>query len=243
VKILAVDTSTRTGSVALLEDDTIVSELQASSSATHAKRLMTAIDLTLGMAGWGVDECDAFAVTIGPGSFTGLRIGISAVKGLGFATGKPVTGVSTLDALAYQFPWFPDFVCPLLDARKGEVYAALYRSGGHGTLEKVSSDCAVRPKTWLGQIQGPCLFVGDGAAVYKDTIEEILGRRACFAPSYLNAPRASVVAVLGLGQIKRGETVDIKDLVPLYVRKSDAEIKLAQGKLDGLAKSTNQTAK
>ena len=231
MKILAVDTSTRTGSVALLEDDTMVAELQVSRSETHGKRLMAVIDATLGLAGLGLEACDAFAVTIGPGSFTGLRIGISAVKGLAFATGKPVTGVSTLDALAYQFPWFPDLVCPLLDARKGEVYAALYRCVGRETLEKLSSDCAVRPKKWLAGIQEECLFVGDGAVAYKDMIVEIMGRRARFAPFYLHAPRASVVGALGLEQIKRGQTADVSKLVPFYIRHSDAEIKLAQGKL------------
>ncbi|MDY6987413.1 MAG: tRNA (adenosine(37)-N6)-threonylcarbamoyltransferase complex dimerization subunit type 1 TsaB [Thermodesulfobacteriota bacterium] len=231
MKILAIDTSTRTGSVALLEDDTMVAELQVSSSKTHAKRLMAVIDATLHLAGLGLEALDAFAVTIGPGSFTGLRIGISAVKGLAFATGKPVAGVSTLEALAYQFPWFPGFVCPLLDARKGEVYTALYKCGGRETLEKVSSDSAVRPKEWLEGIQETCLFVGDGAVAYKEMIEEIVGRRARFAPSYLHAPRASVVGALGFEQISRGETADVSELVPFYIRQSDAEIKLAQGKL------------
>ena len=231
MKILAVDTSTRTGSVALLEDDTMVAELQVSSAETHAKRLMAVIDATLDLAGLGLEAVDAFAVTVGPGSFTGLRIGISAVKGLAFATGKPVTGVSTLEALAYQFPWSPGLVCPLLDARKDEVYTALYRCGGRETVEKVSSDCAVRPKEWLERIQEDCLFVGDGAVAYKDMIEKIVGRGARFAPFYLHAPRASVVGALGMEQIKRGETADVSELVPFYIRQSDAEIKLAQGKL------------
>ncbi|MDY6837861.1 MAG: tRNA (adenosine(37)-N6)-threonylcarbamoyltransferase complex dimerization subunit type 1 TsaB [Thermodesulfobacteriota bacterium] len=231
MKILAIDTSTRAGSVALLDDDTMVAELQVSSSETHAKRLMTVIDATLGLAGLGLEALDAFAVTIGPGSFTGLRIGISAVKGFAFATGKPVTGISTLDALAHPFPWFPGLVCPLLDARKGEVYTALYRCGTPETLKKVSSDCAVHPEEWLAGIQEICLFVGDGAVAYRETIEEIVGHRARFAPFFLHAPRASAVGALGIEQIKRGETADASALVPYYIRKSDAEIKLAQGKL------------
>ncbi|MDY6954688.1 MAG: tRNA (adenosine(37)-N6)-threonylcarbamoyltransferase complex dimerization subunit type 1 TsaB [Thermodesulfobacteriota bacterium] len=231
MKILAIDTSTRAGSVALLEDETAVAELQVSSSETHAKRLMTVIDGTLDLAGLGLEALDAFAVTRGPGSFTGLRIGISAVKGFAFATGKPVAGVSTLDALAHPFSWFPGLICPLLDARKGEVYAALYRGGARGSLEKVVSDCAVRPKDWLEGLEGACLFVGDGAVAYGAMIEEVVGRRATFAPFYLQAPRASVVGALGLEQIKRGETCDASALVPLYIRKSDAEIKLSQGKL------------
>jgi tRNA threonylcarbamoyladenosine biosynthesis protein TsaB len=230
VKILAVDTSTRAGSVAFLEDDTVVAELRASSAETHAKRLMRMVDGTLQLAGLGLEACDAFAVTIGPGSFTGLRIGISTVKGFAFATGKPVTGVSTLDALAHQFPCC-NLVCPLLDARKGEVYTALYRVGTRETLEKVSPDRAVRPQEWLTGIQEACLFVGNGAVAYKDLIEDVLGRQARFAPFHLHAPRASVVGALGLGQIKGGQTTEASALVPLYVRKSDAEIKLARGKL------------
>jgi len=231
VRILGVDTSTRTGSVALLEKDTVVAEIQVTSSDTHAKRLMSAIDLTLGMAGMGVDECDGFAVTTGPGSFTGLRIGISVVKGLSFATGKAVTGVSTLEALAYQFPWFPDLVCPMLDARKEEVYTALYTCGRDGTWETVASDCAVRPRHWLSELKGSYLFVGNGATAYRSLIKEILGPRAQFAPPYANAPRASVVACVGLEQINRGEVVAVEDLVPRYIRKPDAEIKLEQGQL------------
>ena len=217
--------------MAVLDEDTVVAEVQVTSSETHSRRVMSAIDLTLGMAGLDVGECDGLAVTTGPGSFTGLRIGISAVKGLAFATGKPVTGVSTLDAVAYQFPSASDLICPLLDARKGEVYTALYRAGTDGTFEKVASDCAVSPRPWVRQIEGACLFVGDGAIVYRDVIEEVLGTRARFAPPYLNTPRASVVAHIGLKQFKGGGVVDVALLVPHYIRKSDAEIKLEQRKV------------
>jgi tRNA threonylcarbamoyladenosine biosynthesis protein TsaB len=182
------------------------------------------------MAGMEVGELDGFAVTTGPGSFTGLRIGISAVKGFAFATGRPVTGVSTLDALAYQFPWCPCLICPVLDARKAQVYTALYRGGRHGGWEKVVSDRAVNPRQWLMHIEGTCLFVGDGAVLYKNLIEDVLGTRARFAAPYLNTLRASVVAHVGLNQIKEGQGVKVARLVPYYIRKSDAEIKLERGK-------------
>lgn len=230
MRILGVDTATRTGSVAVLEDDTLVAEVQVTSSETHAKRLMSAVDCTLRMAGMEVGELDGFAVTTGPGSFTGLRIGISAVKGFAFATGRPVTGVSTLDALAYQFPWCPCLICPVLDARKAQVYTALYRGGRHGGWEKVVSDRAVNPRQWLMHIEGTCLFVGDGAVLYKNLIEDVLGTRARFAAPYLNTLRASVVAHVGLNQIKEGQGVKVARLVPYYIRMSDAEIKLERGK-------------
>ncbi|MBW2020026.1 MAG: tRNA (adenosine(37)-N6)-threonylcarbamoyltransferase complex dimerization subunit type 1 TsaB [Deltaproteobacteria bacterium] len=229
MKILAVDTSGPTGSVAILEGDTVLAEVAVTSTQTHAKRLMSAIDMTLWMAGLTIGECEGFAVTTGPGSFTGLRIGVSTVKGLGFATQKPVTAVSTLDALAYQFPSFPHLICPVLDARKGQIYTALYECASYMDWERVVEDCAVEPRQWLKQIQGLCLFVGDGAHVYKELIKDALGRLAHFAPPYLNTIRASVVAYIGMRQIQDGQLVDVAQLVPHYIRKSDAEIKLEKG--------------
>jgi len=230
MRILAVDTATRTGSVAVLDGETLVAEVQVTSSQTHAKRLMSVVDCTLHMAGIELGALDGFAVTTGPGSFTGLRIGISAVKGFSLATGRPVTGVSTLDALAYQFPCCHALICPLLDARKAQVYTALYRGGGDGDWEKVVSDRVVDPKQWLRAIEGLCLFVGDGARFYKELIQDTLGPRARFAAPYLNTLRASVVAHVGLKQIKAGQVVSVARLAPYYIRKSDAQIKLEQGK-------------
>ncbi len=225
MRILAVDTSTPAGGVAILDGRTLLVELQVRSAETHAKRLMGSIDDAFRMAGLGIGECDGFAVTRGPGSFTGLRIGISTVKGLAFASGKPVAGVSTLDVLTHQFPWFPDCVCPLLDARKGEVYSALYKYDADKGWLQLVADCVVEPRPWLEQIQGSCLFVGDGTVLYGDLIEEIVGPRAKLAPPYMNTPRASVVAALGLEQIASGQAADVALLVPYYIRRSEAEIK------------------
>ena len=226
MKILGVDTSGRTGSVAVLEGDTVLSELAVTSTQTHAKRLMSVVDVTLEMTGLTIADCDGFAVTTGPGSFTGLRIGISTIKGLGVATRKPVAGVSTLDALAHQFPSFPHLVCPVLDARKGQIYTALYECDGYMKWKGVVKGCAAEPRQWLKQIQRLCLFVGDGAMVYGELIRETLGSLAHFAPPYLNRVRASVVAYIGTRQILNGQTVDVARLVPHYIRKPDAEIKL-----------------
>jgi tRNA threonylcarbamoyladenosine biosynthesis protein TsaB len=228
MRILGVDTSAQTGSVAVLEDDTVLAGVSVTSSRTHAKRLMYAVDATLEMAGLKIAECDGFAVTTGPGSFTGLRIGVSTVKGLGVATKKPVTGVSTLDVLAYQFPLFPYVICPVLDARKGQIYTALYECVGYMKWKKVIEDCVAEPGQWLKQIQHACLFVGDGALVYGELIRETLGSLAYFAPPYLNTVRASVVAYMGMRKILDGQIADIARLVPHYIRKSDAEIKLEE---------------
>jgi tRNA threonylcarbamoyladenosine biosynthesis protein TsaB len=226
MKILGVDTSGRTGSVAVLEDDTVLAEVVVTSTQTHAKRLMSAVDVCLEMIGMTIADCDGFAVTTGPGSFTGLRIGISTVKGLGFATRKPVTGVSTLDALAHQFPSFPHLICPVLDARKGQIYTALYECASYMKWNGVVEGFAAEPREWLKQIQRLCLFVGDGATVYGELIRETLGSLAHFAPPYLNRVRASVVAYIGMKQILNGQITDVACLVPHYMRKSDAEIRL-----------------
>ena len=227
MRILAADTSTRTGSVAVLAGENLLAEVLTTGEQTHAKRLMAAIDRTLKMAGMTVEDCDGFAVTTGPGSFTGLRIGISTVKGLAFATQKPVSSVSTLDALAYQFPSCRHLVCPILDARKGQIYTALYECGPDMKLNKIVHECAVEPRIWLQKIEHSCLLVGDGTTAYGDLIREMLGTRAHFAPSYLNVPRASVVGFLGLKQLVEGRNVDVSVLEPFYIRKSDAEIKNA----------------
>ena len=231
VNLLAVDTSTRTGGVAVLKEDTVVAALEVTTAKTHAQRLMSAIDSVLRMAELELESCHAFAVTVGPGSFTGLRIGVSAVKGLAFATGKPVTGVSSLDVLASQFPCFPHVICPMLDARKDQVYTALYQWHPDGRWDQMVKPSAVDPKEWLSQITPPCLFVGDGSAVYRALIKDMVGPLAKFVPSYLNTLRPSVVAHLGLEQIKRGDTCDVALLAPNYIRKSDAEIKLETGQL------------
>lgn len=229
MRILAVDTSSRMGSVAVVEGETVTAELSATSGQTHAKRLLSAVIATLDMACMGLEDCDGFAVTTGPGSFTGLRIGISTVKGLAFAARKPVTGVSSLDALAAQFPLCRHTVCPMVDAGKGQVYTTLYEMGPHMERQRLVDDCAVDPGKWLKSLHGACLFVGDGAGSYRDLIRNTLGAKVHFAPPYLNMVRASVVGSLGLKQIREGLTVDIAALKPHYIRKSDAELKVAPG--------------
>jgi tRNA threonylcarbamoyladenosine biosynthesis protein TsaB len=224
MRILAIDTSTRTESVAVLEDGIVLAEVYTTSEQTHAKRLLSAIDATLHMAALKTEACDALAVTIGPGSFTGLRIGISTVKGLAFATGKPVAGVSSLDVLAQQFPQSRHLVCPMIDARKKQVYTALYECGNDMRLTKLADDCAIEPEKWLKQIEQPCLFVGDGIAVYGDLIKEALGERALFAPPHLNSVQASAVAAAGMKQIVEGRDADVAALEPYYIRQSDAEM-------------------
>jgi tRNA threonylcarbamoyladenosine biosynthesis protein TsaB len=227
VRLLAVETSTLTGAVAILESGGVVAESRVSVAVTHGERLMAAIDGVLRAARWELADVDAFAVALGPGSFTGLRIGLSTVKGLAFATGKPAVGVPTLDALAWRLPYCAYPVCPVLDAKKNEVYAALYRTL-EGRLEVLEAPRAVAPATLAedlrGTVAGPVVFVGDAVAPYAPVLREILGTYALLAPPDLRLPSAVTVGELGGWALDRGETMELATLVPLYLRPSEAEL-------------------
>ncbi len=231
MKILGIDTAVATGSVAIIEDDVLVGEMLLTSRRTHARRVMKSVDTLLSVTEHTLSDFDGFAVSIGPGSFTGLRIGISTVKGLAFSVGKPIVAVTTLDALANQFPTSNTLICPILNARKGEVYTALYRTDENGAVVRAGDYAVVSPSDWVRRITEPALFVGDGVEEYGSLIKEKLGPLAHFAPPFLNTIRASVVAYIGMKRLKNKEPDDAKTLVPFYIRPSYAEIKKAGGPL------------
>ena len=223
MKILAVDTATTSCSVAVTNDGKLVAELTTSKKETHSKHLMELIHSVLENAGFGVGDLDGLAVTIGPGSFTGLRIGISTIKGLALALVKPVVGVSTLKALAYQCGQTPHLICPLLDARKGEVYAATY-GFNEGRLIQKTGARAMIPEAVVEDIKSPCVFIGTGARLYRQQIVTAAGDLAHFVPEGQNTIKASSVAFLSLPRFEANDTDGIDGLVPRYIRKSDAEL-------------------
>ncbi|MDM8553058.1 tRNA (adenosine(37)-N6)-threonylcarbamoyltransferase complex dimerization subunit type 1 TsaB [Desulfobacterales bacterium HSG2] len=206
-----------------------LAEVTNARKETHSKHLMGMIQTALGLAGLTISEVDGFAVAKGPGSFTGLRIGISTVKGLAAASGKPVVGVSNLDALAFQFPFSSGLICSLLDAHKKEVYCACYRFE-EGVLKKETTDQVLPPDKAVADIREPCLFVGNAALLYQEIIMEKLGERAIFAPAFHNIIRASMVAHLSLERFEKNDTEDAALLVPHYIRKSDAELNFGKMK-------------
>jgi len=227
MKILAVDTSTQTCSVALIDDDALIAETTTGLQQTHTKHLMGLIENLLADAGMRVDALDGLAVVQGPGSFTGLRIGISSVKGLSAARGKPVVGVSSLEALAVQCLSYNDCIYPMIDACRAEVYASGYLATP-GALERLEAEQVIKPDKMLTNCKTPCLFVGSGALLYRDLIRARLGTKAHFAPPLQHHVRASTVAHLAWQRFKQGECGENGELVPDYVRKSDAEINLQQ---------------
>lgn len=226
MKILALDTATRSCSVAATDDESLYAELTTLKNETHSKHLMASIDSVLSSAGFRVEDLDGLAVTIGPGSFTGLRIGISTVKGLANAIDKPVVGISSLEALAWQCGDHSHLVCPMLDARKAEVYYATYRFD-KGGLVQLTAARAGGPEAVARQIKEACVFVGPGARLYRSKITSILGHLAHFVPHGQDIIRASSIAFLSLQRFKANNTEVLADLVPHYIRKSDAELSRA----------------
>jgi tRNA threonylcarbamoyladenosine biosynthesis protein TsaB len=222
VKLLVIDTSTNSASVALAENGRLSAEWLVNPETTHSATLLRFLDLVLESAGLSLDAVDAFGVTLGPGSFTGLRVGIATVKGLSLATGAPVVGFSSLAMLAMNLPFAACPVCPMLDARKSEVYAGLYRCGE--LPEAIVADCVASPDDFLDRISEPTLFVGSGALRYRDLITARLGNLARFAPSVCHVPRASSGTLLAAARFLRGETIPAGELVPVYIRPSEAEI-------------------
>ncbi|HYA03560.1 MAG TPA: tRNA (adenosine(37)-N6)-threonylcarbamoyltransferase complex dimerization subunit type 1 TsaB [Syntrophobacteria bacterium] len=225
MKILAVDTSTSLGSVALVDGPNVRGELSLNVSATHNQRLLTGIHRMLTDVGWTLQDLDGLAIGLGPGSFTGLRIGMSVMKGLAFATAKPLTGVPTLDALAANVSLAPWGICPVLDARKGELYTALYQGSATRDLERITPYLVVKPQRLVELINERTVLLGDGLIRYGDYLAAELRDRMVRAPSHLNAIHGTSIAWLAMARLQRGLTENLAACAPLYVRPSEAEIK------------------
>lgn len=222
MRLLALETSTLAGGVALIEDERTVGELLLDVRATHSERVMPAIDHLLAGAGWQARDLDALAVSIGPGSFTGLRIGVSVVKGLALGLGALVTAVPTLDALAAGLPFAALPVCPVVEARRGEVYCSLYR-WRVGRMVREWDYLALGVEELPGRLTEPVVLTGPAAtAILSCPLGQL-------APAASRAPSAAVVGHLGLARVRAGQTVAAGELVPLYVRPSAAELRRAGG--------------
>lgn len=223
LKLLTIQTATPAGSVALTEGNRLLGELFLDVRRPHGEWLLRAVDQLLHDAGMKVEELDGFGVTIGPGSFTGLRVGLATVKGLALATGKPLAGVSTLQTLAMQVPHAKLKVCALLDARKKEVYAGLF-DWQEGLPRLNGPERVLPPERLLDELTGPVLFVGDGATVYRTLIARQLGSRAHFLPAVYDPPRAAHAAILAAEVFAAGEARPASEVNPVYIRPSEAEL-------------------
>ncbi len=223
MKMLAIDSSALTATAALSEDNTLVCEMIEHTALTHSQTLMPMIDHLLTRAGWNCADIDTFVCAKGPGSFTGLRIGIGTVKGLAMGADKPVIGVSTLKALAYNMVGCEKLIVPIMDARRGEVYCGIYRTVGDRLCE-VAPDRAMPLRELLEELKEDSLFLGDGVPVHKETILEVLGEKTHFAPLSHQLPRASSLIVAAQDE----PTLTFHELAPTYLRKSQAERELEE---------------
>lgn len=225
MKIFALDTSTEAGGVALLEGDVLRAQVQIRVAKTHANRLWSAIFFLLEQVGWGLEEIDLWVVSNGPGSFTGLRIGMATIKGLALSTRKPVIGISTLEALAFSFPYFPHLICSIIDARQKEVFCQLFRSTPNGRIEGIGDPRHIKPRTVAEEIEESVLLVGNGAILYQDLFKEYLGSKAMFPSAHLHVISPFVLGLLAGSRFYPDRPPSLQDLRPLYIRPSDAELK------------------
>ena len=222
--VLGIETSTTQGGVAVVGPAGLVCEYTLNVEVTHSERLLPALDRVLRDAGLDLGALGGIAVSIGPGSFTGLRIGLSTAKGIAYATGLPLVGVPTLEAMAWTVPYARFPVCPVLDARKQEIYAALFQYDGQG-LTRVMEDTALAPEALCHLIRKPTLFLGDALEAYGEVFRGLLGEKLVLPPVASRAARPACVAELGRQRLLRGEADPSESLVPRYLRPSEAELK------------------
>lgn len=227
MRVLAIDSSGLTATVAIVEDDTTIAEFTINYKKTHSQTLLPMIDEMVKMVEADLNTIDAIAVAGGPGSFTGLRIGSATAKGLGLALGKPLIHIPTADAMAYSIYGCEDIICPIMDARRNQVYTGIYQMDGD-KLQVLEAQMAVEIDELAKKLctyGKPVIFLGDGVPVHKDRLEKELMTNydIAFAPAHMNQQRAAAVGMLGIQYYKEGKTETAMEHEPDYLRVSQAE--------------------
>lgn len=225
MKLLAIDSSGLTATVALVFDGVMVAEYTTNFKKTHSQTLLPMIDDIVTMVGVDLAEIDAIALAAGPGSFTGLRIGAATAKGLGLALQKPIISVPTVEGLAYNCYGSDRVICPIMDARRNQVYTGLYRFNGN-KFEVLSDQKAVAIEdiiTEINEKNQPVIFLGDGVSVFQEKIKELTTVDVLFAPAHMCMQRAAAVAVRAEILAKEKGTEPAAEFKPIYLRKSQAE--------------------
>ncbi len=226
MKILGIDGSGLVASVAIVEDDNLIGEYTTGYKKTHSQTLLPMLDELSKMVDLDLNTIDAIAVAAGPGSFTGLRIASATAKGLGLSLGCPIVSVPTVDALAFNMWGSSSLICPIMDARRGQVYSGLYSFDSKGDFNVEKSQCAVdfnEIANTINQLGQPVTFLGDGVPVFKEKISDIIKVPYRFAPAHLNRQHASSVASLGAIYYANGDCEIAADHRPEYLRLSQAE--------------------
>lgn len=225
MKVLGIDSSGMTATVALIEDDKLIAEFTVNNKRTHSETLMPMIDKVLTASETDIRDVELLAIAAGPGSFTGLRIGAATVKGLGMSLNVPVAAIPTCEGLAMNLSGTDRLVCPLMDARRNQVYTGLYRVSGdmpEAVIEQTACDISEIVDK-VNEAGEKVIFLGDGAAIFKEYIESNIRVEFSFANANASLQRGASIASLGLLYQKAGKTVSVDEFTPVYLRPSQAE--------------------
>ncbi|PKM86108.1 MAG: tRNA (adenosine(37)-N6)-threonylcarbamoyltransferase complex dimerization subunit type 1 TsaB [Firmicutes bacterium HGW-Firmicutes-12] len=228
--VLGIESSTPVASVAVVSNEGLKGEITLNIGLTHSEQLLPLIDDLFKQCRISMDEICGIAVAGGPGSFTGLRIGMATAKGLAQGLNIPLVSIPTLQALAFTHMSKSGLISPVMNARKKEVYAALFRCS-EGKIEQMMPDCAISPQKWadvLHKYNEPVLLTGDGVIAYKDDWQSLLGQQVILLPSILSLNSALTVAWLGQEKLMAGNVDNLYESKPIYIRMSEAEAKLSQ---------------
>lgn len=234
MRILGIESSSLVASVAVVTDDVLTAEYTVNFKKTHSQTLLPMIDEVARMLELDLNTIDAIAVSGGPGSFTGLRIGSATAKGLGLALEKPLIHVPTVDAMAYNLYGALAIICPIMDARRGQVYTGFYEYQEEFRI--IRPQCAMDIRevaAELNKMGKPVIFLGDGVPVYQSVIRELMTAPYSFAPAQANRQRAASVAALGAVYFLEGKTESAMEHAPDYLRKAQAERELEEAKRQG----------
>ena len=234
MRILGIDSSGLVVSVAVVEDDRLLAEYTVNYKKTHSQTLLPMLDEIVRMTELDLKTIDAIAVAAGPGSFTGLRIGPATAKGLGLALGTPLIAVPTVEALAYNLWGTDKRICPLMDARRNQVYTGIYAFYGEEmqTLEGQMAVGVEELAQKLNRMGREVIFLGDGVPVYRDLLEQCVTVKHSYAPAHLNKQRAGAVAALGMIYARQGKLQTAAEHQPDYLRLSQAERERAEKKAE-----------
>jgi tRNA threonylcarbamoyladenosine biosynthesis protein TsaB len=228
MRALAVDTSTATAGVAVVDEKGLLAEFLLKDLKTHSQKLVPMLKELLDSLGLTQSDIDIYAAVTGPGSFTGLRIGVTTVKALAYALGKPVAGITSLDALANAAAVYDDtLVCPIMDARNNQVYTAIYKPQ-NGLMSNLSGYMGLHVSELVKQFEEKyentrVLFAGDGVLLHRDFLKIEMNDRCIFMPDFTLQQMAASAAHLALCRLLRGESMDQQELTPFYLRPSQAE--------------------
>ena len=248
MKILAIDSSGQTASVAVWEDDLTLAEFSIHAKKTHSQTLLPMLEAVREKIEFDMKEIDAIAVTSGPGSFTGLRIGSATAKGFGFALDKPIIPVPTLEGLAYNLYGADKVVCPLMDARRNQTYTGLYafvENADKYDVRIIKEQCAVPLKeilTACNELGRGVIFLGDGVPVFREEIRRTVTVPYSFAPAHMNRQRAAAVAALAARYYEQGRIRQAAEYAPEYLRLSQAERERREQECGGIVKREKQNS-